>query len=45
MARAKDKAAPNFSKLKEHSPARVPAHNSSQQKDKDKPDIDIEPEI
>lgn len=45
MAHSKDKATPNFSKLKEQSPDRSPAHNSSQQKNKthDNPNIDIEP--
>jgi len=47
MASTKNKYAPNFSKLKEHSPARSSAHNRSQQKgkDHDNPDIDMEPEL
>jgi len=45
MARTKDKAKPEFSKLKEHSPTRFPAHKRSQQKGKGNPNTDIEPEI
>jgi len=47
MASTKNKSAPNFSKLKEHSPTRSPAHNRRPNKGKDhgNPDIDIEPEI
>jgi len=44
MVSAKDKAAPEFSKLKEHSPTHARTQ-TSKPKSRDNPDIDMEPEI
>jgi len=47
MNNSKDKSAPDFSKIKEHSPERSPAQTrkTSRSKDNANPDIGMEPEL